>query len=75
MFCEFIKIVVVGILSSVCVLLGGFMWEALTDTNNSLPNTIRELLKVVAVLLGISAVIFAIACLWMLGGFIIGMFN
>lgn len=74
MFMEFLKVVGVGILSSVCVLLGGFMWEALTDANNSLPDTIRVVLKVVAVFIGISSIILAVACLWMFGCFILDMF-
>lgn len=74
MFIEFLKVVGVGVLSGVCVLIGGFMWEALADTNNSLPDAIRAVLKLVAILLGISAVVLAVACLLMLGSFILGMF-
>ena len=74
MFMEFLKVVGVGVLSSICALLGGFMWEALTDTNNSLPDVIRAVLKAVAVFIGISSIVLAVACLWMLGCFIIGLF-
>ena len=74
MFVEFLKVVGVGVLSSVCALLGGFMWEALTDTNNSLPDAIRTILKLIAVFIGISSIVLAIACLWMLGCFIITIF-
>lgn len=74
MFIEFLKVVGVGLMSGVCVLVSGFMWESLTDTNNSLPDAIRAVLKLVAVVVGISSIVLAVACLWMLGCFILDMF-
>lgn len=71
---EFVKIVGLGIGSVVCAFIGGFIYDAVSDINNTLSRALREVLRAFSVVLGIIAIGLAMSFVVSLGSFIIGLF-
>lgn len=71
---EFVKIVGLGIGSVICAFIGVFIYDAISDINNTLSRALREVLRAFSVILGIIAIWLAISFVVSLGGFIIGLF-
>lgn len=71
---EFVKIVGLGIGSVICVFIGVFIYDAVSDINNTLSRALREVLRAFSVVLGIIAIWLTISFVVGLGSFIIGLF-
>lgn len=71
---EFVKIVGLGIGSIICAFIGVFIYDAVSDINNTLSRALREVLRAFSVVLGIIAIWLAISFVVGLGSFIIGLF-
>ena len=70
----FAKIVGLGIGSVVCAFVGAFIYDAVSDINNTLSRALREVLRAFSVVLGIIAIGLAMSFVVSLGSFIIGLF-
>lgn len=71
---EFVKIVGLGIGSIICAFIGVFIYDAISDINNTLSRALREGLRAFSAILGIIAIGLAMSFVVSLGSFIIGLF-
>lgn len=74
MFMGFLKVLGIGISSVICAFIGAFIYDAVSDINNTLSRALREVLRAFSALLGIIAIGLAISFVVSLGRFIIGLF-